>query len=109
MNWFKLIKTAKEIGHGDTFEGQLYKREMERLAKEVDKLRTVAATGGPQSVLPRWRGEIRHKILLLPAKTAIVRMSMHELRQLSSSVTGIRELMDHYNAKRFKDIMGDAN
>ena len=53
MNWYslltsnKLLKTAKEIGHGDTLDGQFLKREIIRISREVDRLRLLAATGGP--------------------------------------------------------------
>lgn len=111
MDWYQpLIKKAKqEIGHGDTLEGQMLKQELTRLTKEIDRLRTMAATGGPDDVLPRWKGEIRHKILLLPASDIMPRMSMYELKALSSQIDGIHETMKTYSASRFKEIIGNAN
>ncbi len=111
MDWYKpLIKTAKpEIGHGNTLEGQMLKQEILRLAKEVDRLRTMAATGGPDGVLPRWKGEVRHKILLLPSSDILPRMSMFELTQLSGQIDGIHQTMTTYSANRFKEIIGDAS
>lgn len=110
MNWYKVLKTAKvEIGHGNTLEGQMMKKEMERVAKEVDKLRTVAATGGPHGVLPRWRGDIRQQILKLPSLAALARMSMMEIEQVSKDLDGIQQSMKRYSASRMKEIMGDGN
>lgn len=106
MDWYKLVKTAEEIGHGDTHRGQFMKREQERLCKTVSKLRLIAAGGGPDDVLPRWRGEIRHAILLLPSVEAIKRMSMFELSSLSSHIEEIEGLAAKYSAKRFSEIMG---
>jgi len=106
MDWYKVIKTAKnEIGHGNTLEGQKLKQELERVAKEIDRLKTAAITGGPESVLPRWRGEIRHKIMLLPAISRLARMSMYELNEVSAHVKSIRNVMEQYSAKRFMEIM----
>lgn len=61
MNWYGLLKIANEIGHGDTLQGQMHNLELARVKKEVDRLRLLAATGGPQDVLPRWRGEVRRR------------------------------------------------
>lgn len=110
MDWYQpLVKTAKEIGHGDTFEGQMLTQQKKRLAKEIDHLRMVAATGGPEAVLPRWRGEIRSKILLLPPVVRIENMSMFEVAEASVTVDLIKQSMDHYSAKRFMEIIGDAS
>jgi hypothetical protein len=109
MDWFKNLnkqtKVAKEIGHGNTLEGQLIKQEMKRLAREVDVLRVTAATGGPESVLPRWRGEVRRQILLLPSTVVVSRMSMHELHTLAKQIGLIRYAMHKYSAKRLGEIL----
>jgi len=111
MDWYQpFIKTAKpEIGHGNTLEGQMLKQEIIRLTKEVDRLRTLAATGGPDGVLPRWKGDVRQKIFLLPSLDVLPRMSMFELGKLSEQVAGIHKTMETYSASRFKEIIGDAN
>lgn len=108
MEWYKKL-TAKEVGHGDTMQGQMMIQHRQRLAKEISTLRTLAATGGPDAVLPRWRGEVRQKILLLPAIARIEGMSMFELSQILESVDDIKQTMEHYSASRFKEIVGDAN
>lgn len=109
MNWYHPIKVANEIGHGNTLEGQFMKREKQRLTKEVDRLRLLAASGGPDNVLPRWKGDVRQKILLLPALDVIERMSMIETEYLAGQVDSIRSTMDRYSASRFKEIIGDAD
>ena len=106
MNWYKPLKTAKEIGHGDTLEGQFHKLELVRLKKEVDRLRLLAAMGGPEDVLPRWRGEVRRNILLLPAQSVLDRMSMIELERVSGALDELHATMQKYSAKRFMEIMG---
>jgi hypothetical protein len=110
MDWYswdkKMTKTAGEIGHGDTLHGQLMHKEMDRLSKDVSKLRALAATGGPDSVLPRWKGEVRQRILLLPAVAIVPRMSMYELRQLSEQIAGIERAMAKYSVERLAEIMG---
>lgn len=108
MDWYQKLTTAKDIGHGNTMEGQMMIQNRQRLAKEISTLRTLAATGGPESVLPRWRGEIRQKILLLPAIKRIEGMSMFELSQVLESVDAIKQTMTHYSASRFKEIVADA-
>ena len=109
MNWYRVIKTAKDIGHGNTLEGQMYKQEMTRIKKEVDKFRLLAASGGPEDVLPRWRGELRRRIFMLPAEPTIERMSMMELKEVSKALESISATMKKYSAARLKEIMGASN
>jgi len=109
MDWYRKLITAHEIGHGNTMEGQMMIQHRQRLAKEISTLRTLAATGGPESVLPRWRGEVRQQILLLPAISRIEGMSMFEISQASESIDVIKKTMEHYSASRFKEIVGDAD
>ena len=71
------------------------------------ELRLAAETGGPDDVLPRWRGEIRHKILLLPPLDRISRMSMSELGEVREKVEKIRAAMKRYNQNVFMEIMAD--
>lgn len=108
MNWYRPIKIAEDIGHGNTLEGQYMKRELRRLSNEVSKLRMIAAAGGPDTVLPRWRGDIRQRILQLPASGRMSNMSMFELEQVSAQVDAIRHGMDRYSMARFMEIIGDA-
>jgi hypothetical protein len=102
MRWF--IKIADKW-HGDTLDGQLYTRELSRLTKSVIGLVRVAIVGGPGSVLPRWRGEIRRSILLLPAAGKLPLMSMMELRDLSDTIAGIESRMIRYSGKRLNEIV----
>lgn len=109
MNWYKNIKTAKEeIGHGDTLYGQQMKQEIIRLTDKVSHLRLVAAGGGPDSILPRWKGEVRNRILLLPGVEVIKRMSNYEVHQLKKQLELIENTIEVYSIKRFKEIT-DAN
>lgn len=110
MNWYEplkqMTKTAEELGHGNTLEGQYLKEERLRLFKAINHLRTIAAAGGPDGVLPRWRPEVRRSILLLPAATKTQNMSMFELRKVSTQIDGIRNFMTNYSTSRLKEIMG---
>ena len=109
MEWYKLVKVAEDFGHGDTLRGQYIKREKERLAKLVTKLRTAAGSGGPNDVLPRWKGEIRRKILMLPTMDVISRMSMYELSSLSEHVAELEGLMRKFSISRLSEIMGNGS
>src|SRR3972149_2557325 len=103
MRWYRI---AKEFGHGDTLEGQLLKKELARLTREVSDLKTAAAAGGPDSVLPRWRPDVRRSIHLLPSLERLPMMSMYELGQLSHDIQAIRAPMAKYNAGHMMAIMG---
>lgn len=102
MRWF--VKTADKW-HGDTLDGQLRKRELSRLTKTLINLVRVAVAGGPEDVLPRWRGEVRRSILLLPAAGRLPNMSMMELRDLSGTIAKIESNMLRYSNKRFNEIV----
>ena len=104
MHWYKI---AKEIGHGDTLEGQFLKKELTRISHEVDRLRLLAGSGGPNGVLPRWRADVRRSILLLPPVERIERMSMCELQKVSKALENIHDSMRAYSVARFKEIQGD--
>lgn len=106
MNWYeKLFKAAKDTGHGDTLHGQMMVHEIKRLRREIANLRSAAAEGGPDSVLPRWKGEVRQRIFKLPAVERIDRMSMYELDEVSAELKDIQDQMGKYSVKRFKEIM----
>ncbi len=102
MKWYKV---AYEAGHGDTLNGQYMNRELNRIAKELDRLRTSAQVGGPEDVLPRWRGDVRRRILMLPTREVISRMSMYELEQVSGEIDDILGTMAKFSVKRFKEIV----
>jgi hypothetical protein len=102
MRWF--VKIADKW-HGDTLDGQLYKRELTRLSKVLVRLVRAAVAGGPESVLPRWRGDVRRSILLLPAANRLPNMSMMELRDLSNTIARIESDMRRYSHKRLNEIV----
>jgi hypothetical protein len=97
MRWYKAAQTDN---------GELMGREQRRLAEDLDILRREAASGGPSDVLPRWKGEIRRMILLLPSKEAMLRMSMMELKDLSSKISDIRGLMEKFSASKLRGVTG---
>lgn len=105
MEWYKRVKTA-DVGHGDTLDGKRMKNELVRLTNVIDRLRKEALDGGPIGVLPRWRGEVRRHILLLPATDRLDRLSMMELDALDKRVEGIKASMSRYDAARLKEITG---
>lgn len=107
MKWYerynKRVKIASD--HGDTIDGQLMEQEFIRLIGEISSLRREASTGGPSDVMPRWKGEIRRQILLLPALEVLTRMSMVELKEVSSKVIIIKNEINKYSLTRVKKIM----
>jgi hypothetical protein len=100
-----MTKTAEWIhkvadwGHGDTLEGQLMRRTLDGLAKRVADLRARAAANELGDVLPRWRGEIRRAILMLPTTERLARLSMMELEGLEKRVDEIASSMRRYTAR----------
>jgi len=100
MRWFT------KIAHGNTLDGQRHKQQLAKLTKDVRKLVSAALEGGPQSVLPRWRGEVRRAILMLPPEERLHKMSMYEIEQLQSKVAEIKAKMERYDTRRFLEIMG---
>lgn len=105
-NWYSIIKQAEARGHGDTLHGERKRRESEALMRDISKLRKKAIANELEEVLPRWRGEARRKILLLPPVDRIHNMSMMELETLTSEVRDIRDYMQRYSSKRMSDILG---
>jgi uncharacterized small protein (DUF1192 family) len=101
MRWF--VKVAK---HGNTLDGQMMTQELNKLTKDVRKLVTEAIAGGPSSVLPRWRGEIRRSILLLPSEERLNKLSMYEIEELKTKVAEIKAKIERYDTKRLMEIMG---
>lgn len=109
-NWFHMMKFADgalndPMGHGDTLHGQMRKHEQQRLLKAIERMKTNASSGMLGGVLPRWRGEVRRKIFMLPPVNRIARMSMYELGQLSRRVSEIEALVSKYSAERFEEIV----
>jgi hypothetical protein len=100
------VRTA-DWGHGDTLDGQMMRRELEAIRKDVESLRLAAETNRLDAVLPRWRGEIRHSILLLPPMERISRMSMGELAEVRDRIDRIKAATRRYNQNLFMEIMGD--
>lgn len=86
----RAVRTASD--HGDTLNGQLRDELLRRLTKDVDNFRELAIADKMDGVLPRWRGELRRMILLLPATERLSAMSMFELRRVQDKVDVIREI-----------------
>lgn len=103
MIWYGTVKTA---GHGDTMEGQHMRSTYSALRDEIEQLRESAIHGGPDKVSPRWRGELRRRILLLPPVGKLGRMSMYELGQLKLSVDSIKDDIKRRSVRRFEEILG---
>lgn len=96
MRWHK----TAEWGHGDTLDGQLMARTYRSIKKDLEELKLLANANGPESVTPRWRGEIRRKILLLPPVERVSRMSMHELGEVKAVVDEVRRLIGKYDSEK---------
>jgi hypothetical protein len=92
MKWYK---TASD--HGDTLHGQRIAEERGRVSKDVSDLRDMAIDG-KIGVMPRWAGEIRRRMLLLPPADRVHRMCMHELAELSTKLAGIRADLHKFEA-----------
>lgn len=101
MNWFRKI-----AGHENTLNGQMRSQELVKLTKDVRRLVADALNGGPNSVLPRWRGEVRRAILMLPVEERIQKLSMYEIDQLKAKVSEIKAKMERYDTRRLIEIMG---
>jgi hypothetical protein len=97
MNWWK---TTVAADHGNTLDGQLMKQELHRLLVEVAELREAAISGGPEDIMPRWKGIVREKMVRLPSLEVMPRMSMSELNSLSAQVKDIRESLSKYRLSR---------
>jgi hypothetical protein len=106
MDWYSRLHKIAETGHGDTFHGQFLNKERERLTKRVKEMRQAAAAGGPEIVLPRWRAEVRRKMLLLPPSDRIGSMSACELREVESKIAEIDKLSKRFNARRMMEVLG---
>ena len=107
MLWYK--KITKKAGHEDTLDGQLMRKVHTALVYEIKQLKVSAWHQGPKSILPRWRGTVRDKILMLPALDKIDRMSMYELNQLQVEVNAIKSMTDKYSQTRFEEILNADN
>ena len=84
-----MIREAEDWGHGDTLDGQLMRRTHKRVSADMEELKDLALAG-MRGVSDRARGELRRRILLLPAPGRVARMSMHELEGLGTQVEAIR-------------------
>jgi len=111
MNWYAHIQDPRfvklaEVGHGDTLHGQFLGKERERLTKKVREMRRIASSGGPDSVLPRWRPDVRRRMLLLPPSDRIGSMSAYELRIVDAEIQAIDGLSRKFNARRMQEVLG---
>lgn len=105
MKWFMRTKTAAH-GHGDTMNGQFYDSKLASVKKRLSNMVASTADHGPKVVLPRWRGQIRREILMLPAVDRIHKMSMYELESLEQTLDMIADKMKKYSVSRFREITG---
>lgn len=107
MRWYqKIVKEAEDWGHGDTLEGQYLRRTIRSIRDDIERLRNEAETDGLEAVMPRWRGEIKRKIFLLPPMSRVSRMSMHELKSLAERLDDLKAEINKYNQKRFSEAIG---
>jgi hypothetical protein len=100
------VRWYKVADHGDTLNGQMLEQRRVALAKDIAELRDQASLGGPQDVLQRWRGELRRKMLLLPASDRVYAMSMSEVNDTAKVVSEVRRLVSRYSESRMKGIIG---
>ena len=104
-SWLKSM--CKFADHGDTLQGQMMDETRAGIIKEVTDLKVSA--GNLNEVLPRWRGEVRREILLLPPPSRIARMSMYEMEVVQQDLNTIKESIDKYNVQRMSEILGNAD
>lgn len=108
--WFEKLKTSSDDwGHGDTMHGQMKIRETKSLIDKITKMKSKASSINTLGVLPRWAGEIRRSILLLPPVSKLENLSMYELGKLSKKVENIENAISIHRVSRLKEIIGDAN
>jgi len=101
MRWF-----TKIAEHGNTLDGKMYDQELGKVTKDLKKLVAEALSDGPKTVLPRWRGEIRRAILMLPPEEKLHRMSMYEIKKLKEKLADIKAKMERYDMGRFMTVVG---
>jgi hypothetical protein len=110
VSWFQLMKTANEDwGHGDTLHGQMKERETKTLIEKINKLKQKASIPASLGILPRWTGEIRRKIILLPPTSRLGNLSMYEINKLARKVKDIEEVMARYRVSRLQEILNSAD
>lgn len=101
IGWLsKNTKIAYFVNHEGTLDGQLMKATAEELEADLSHLRKLAMDNQLDEVAPRFRGEVRRMMLLLPPDSLISRMSMHEMREVQTKIGEIKGLMSRYKAKR---------
>lgn len=107
MDWYKKIKTASE--EKDTLHGQLMKKELERISSKIKDLKVMVSSGGPTDILPRWKGEVRQAIFMLPSTERLPAMSMFELDNVSVELKKIENALKRYSASKFNRMHANGS
>jgi len=84
-------------------------REMKKLYATISEMRSKAASGDMEHVLPRWRGELRREILMLPSPQRLPNMSMYELREVAAMVEKIQATEAKYGDKSELSVPFDGS
>ena len=89
-----------KVADRGTLDGEMMAREAKRLQRAILDLRGKAAEG-LSGVLPRWRGELKRAVRLLPPPEKVGRMCMFELEQVAAKVSEIEGTILKYDAARW--------
>lgn len=105
MDWWKQVKE-----HGDTLNGELFRQTQQGLIKDISKLKELVSINKLADIMPRFKSEIRDEIYALPSLDVVTRMSMYEMKELSSKIESIRNEMKKYSLSGYnKRLNGNAS
>lgn len=93
--WIRANCRFAQSGHGDTHDGQLMKRKIDDLEKDVSELRKEAASG-LGGVIDRFRLQVRRAIETLPSVEKVSRMDLFQATELRKVVDRIKAMVSRY-------------
>lgn len=83
----------------DTTDGALMKRRLEALVSDIKKLKLKAKDGGPNSVMSRFRVDVRRAIELLPPVVRVRNMNLWQIAELDVQVNRVKGMLERYRIK----------
>jgi hypothetical protein len=83
----------------DTTDGALMKRRLEALVSDIKKLKHKAQDNGPNSVMSRFRTDVRRAIELLPPVVRVMNMNLWQIAELDVQVNRVKGMLERYRAK----------
>jgi len=83
----------------DSAEGILMRRRLEALVSDVKKLKAKTKDGGPNSVISRFRVDVRRAIELLPPVVRVKNMDLWQIAELDVKVKRVKSMLERYRIK----------